>query len=193
MNRHIRSIVATMFAVALTAIAAEEPAVPTVVFYEIPGCPICKKINGWLDTLDKEHPKKAQIIRKPSSEALHAEMAARGIDHHGVVILTPAGEVSWRHNAHTLTEEALRQGFNQFIVGTPTSADKKLAVDVTGMDCGGCAKTITTALTKLDGITKCDITFENKGGVIQYDPAKLTEQRILETISKTGFKASVKK
>ena len=184
MNRSVHGIVvAATFVLALAASGAEPAKAPkttsgnqqpgtALVFYEIPGCPICKKINGWLDTLDKEHPNKAQIIRKPSSEALHEEMVARGIDHHGVVILTPAGEVSWRNDAHTLTEQALRQGFTKFVLEasstpshpTPTaqpapkSNDTVLTVDVTGMDCDGCAKKINDALTKLDGVTKCEIT-----------------------------------
>ena len=214
--QHIMIVIVTALVLSQTAIAAEstpnpetttsdKPAKPTLVFYEIPPCPICKKINGWLDTLNKEYPNKAEIIRIPSSEALHVEMVSRGIDHHGVVILATDGKVSWSHNAHDLTEEALRQGFTQFAVevnpATPAAAaqpgskstDKTLAVNVTGMDCGGCAQKINTAVAKLNGVTKCNVTFESNGGDIQYDPAKITEQKILEAVKKAGYGASVKK
>lgn len=63
----------------------------------------------------------------------------------------------------------------------------KLGIE--GMTCGACSASINTALKQIDGVAKTDITFEQKGGTVQYDPAKVNEQTIVEAVNKTGFKA----
>jgi mercuric ion binding protein len=69
------------------------------------------------------------------------------------------------------------------------AAIKTVKLEIEGMTCGQCAASINTALKKVDGVRKIDITFEKKGGTVEYDPAKVTEKTIVEAINKTGFKA----
>ena len=94
------------------ASADEPPYVPTVVFYDIPRCSTCRKIYGWLETLATEHLGKARFIYNPTCEVLF-EPGVQDPVHPGVVILTPTGEINWRNEAHTLTEEALQQAFHR--------------------------------------------------------------------------------
>lgn len=69
------------------------------------------------------------------------------------------------------------------------AAAKSVKLEIDGMTCGSCAASIGTALKKIEGVRKIDISFEQKGGTVEYDPAKVSEQTIVETINKTGFKA----
>jgi mercuric ion binding protein len=68
-------------------------------------------------------------------------------------------------------------------------AAKTIKLDIEGMTCGACSASIKTALKQIDGVGKIDITFEQKGGTVQYDPAKVNEQTIVDAINETGFKA----
>ena len=115
MSPSIRRFLAGVIAIVAlhSAASASEPAfTPIVVFYDIPRCSTCKKINGWLETLAKEHFGKARFIHNPTCEVLF-EPGVQDPVHPGVVILTPTGEINWRNEAHTLTEEALQQAFHQ--------------------------------------------------------------------------------
>lgn len=68
-------------------------------------------------------------------------------------------------------------------------AMKSVKLDIEGMTCGSCAASINTALKKIEGVRTIDITFEQKGGTVEYDPAKTNEKTIVEAINKSGFKA----
>ncbi len=104
----------------------------TVAFYEVPGCPICKKINGWLDELEREQPGAAIVKRKPSADAQSMkEMAALGIEHHGVAILRADGEAAWVGQAHDLTQAVLVNKFRDHVVDDRTIRAREVA-------CGSC-------------------------------------------------------
>ena len=66
---------------------------------------------------------------------------------------------------------------------------KTVKLDIEGMSCGSCAASINTALKKVEGVRTIDITFEQKGGTVEYDPAKTNEKSIVDAINKSGFKA----
>ncbi len=77
---------------------------------------------------------------------------------------------------------------------TSTAADTKtVGLDIEGMTCGSCAASVTTALRKLHGVRKVQISFERKGGTVAFDPKKLSETRIVEVVNKTGFKTQPSK
>lgn len=68
---------------------------------------------------------------------------------------------------------------------------KTVKLDIEGMTCGSCAASINTALKKIEGVGTVDIKFEQKGGTVEYNPAKVNEKTIVETVNKSGFKAQV--
>ncbi len=79
---------------------------------------------------------------------------------------------------------------------TSTSAQaetKTVKLDIEGMTCGSCAASVKTALGKLDGIRNVQISFEQKGGTVEFDAAKVSEARIVEVVSQAGFKAQPSK
>lgn len=63
----------------------------------------------------------------------------------------------------------------------------KLAIE--GMTCGGGADSIKTALKKIEGVRNVEISFEQKGGTIEFDRAKVNEQTIVEAVNNAGYKA----
>jgi len=80
--------------------------------------------------------------------------------------------------------------------GAPTvlaqaASIKTVNLNIEGMECGSCAASVKSALQKLDGVKEIDITFEKKGGTVEFDPAKVDEKKIVETVNKAGFEATL--
>jgi len=65
-------------------------------------------------------------------------------------------------------------------------------LSIQGMTCGGCAAAVKIQLKRTEGVTDYQVSLEKAEAKVTYDPAKTTPERIAESVSKTGFKASVK-
>lgn len=74
-----------------------------------------------------------------------------------------------------------------------TAEPVRLQLSIEGMDCGGCAKGIEAMLERLDGVIKANVSFEASEGIVEYDSAKLTADKIVKEIEELGYKVTVKK
>jgi len=64
---------------------------------------------------------------------------------------------------------------------------KTIEVDIEGMTCEiGCARTIQSKLSKVDGVTYSKVNFEAKKGVFTYDSNKLNKKDIVNKITGIG-------
>jgi copper chaperone CopZ len=63
---------------------------------------------------------------------------------------------------------------------------------ITGMTCGGCASAVKIQLKRTEGVVSYDVSYERGEANVTYEPAKISPQKIAESISKTGFRATVK-
>ena len=81
------------------------------------------------------------------------------------------------------------QTFTQQIANPAQADSKTVKLEIEGMTCGSCAASITTAVKKIDGVRTVEISFEQKGGTVEFDPAKANEQAIVEAVNNAGFKA----
>lgn len=57
------------------------------------------------------------------------------------------------------------------------------------MYCSGCALSIDMDLEEVEGIKKAQTSFAKSELEVEFDPEKVTEEKILETIKNTGYKA----
>jgi len=69
----------------------------------------------------------------------------------------------------------------------------KTTLTVQGMTCGGCVGAVKVQLKRTEGVTAYEVSLEKAEAEVSYDPARITPEKIAESVSKTGFKASVKK
>ncbi|WP_456379546.1 heavy-metal-associated domain-containing protein [Lutibacter sp.] len=61
---------------------------------------------------------------------------------------------------------------------------KSLEVEIEGMTCEiGCARTIQSKLSKVDGVTYSKVNFEAKKGQFTYDENKITKEDIINKIN----------
>ncbi len=68
---------------------------------------------------------------------------------------------------------------------------KTVKLDIDGMTCGSCAASVTSALQKVEGVRNVQISFEQKGGTVEFDSSKVAEAKIVEAVNASGFKAQL--
>lgn len=76
------------------------------------------------------------------------------------------------------------------VVHAATPARTTLAIK--GMTCGGCVGAVKIQLKRTEGVSTFDVSYERAEAVVTYDPSKTEPKKIAESVSKTGFEASVK-
>ncbi|MBD2614010.1 MULTISPECIES: heavy metal translocating P-type ATPase [Nostocales] len=70
---------------------------------------------------------------------------------------------------------------------TQTPELKTQTLQVGGMDCGSCAKTIEVALQQLHGVTEATVNFTTGKARVSYDPEILSEKNIYNQIKGLGY------
>ncbi len=65
---------------------------------------------------------------------------------------------------------------------------KKFSCGITGMHCSACAHTIEKAIRQHPGVVSANVNFASEKATIEFDPNNTDEDRIKESINKTGYK-----
>ncbi|HKY33954.1 MAG TPA: heavy-metal-associated domain-containing protein [Candidatus Polarisedimenticolia bacterium] len=74
----------------------------------------------------------------------------------------------------------------------PAARDEaKVVLKVRGMTCGSCSAIIREEVRKLDGVVSVTADYEKGTATVTYLKSKVTIERIVETVNKTGFKATM--
>lgn len=76
-----------------------------------------------------------------------------------------------------------------------TAAAKVTTLHIEGMTCGSCATAVKHVLKGVEGVKDAQVSFEEKKGVVTYDPAKVTPQKIANAVEEKlpAYKATVVK
>lgn len=64
---------------------------------------------------------------------------------------------------------------------------KKITLGVNGMTCASCEHHIESEVIKLSGVTSVKASYENKSAIVEYNPTKVDESKIIAAINKTGY------
>ena len=67
-----------------------------------------------------------------------------------------------------------------------------LELNIRGMDCADCVRTIESALNGLRGVTSARVILTAERGSVTYDPVRLTPQAIVDAVNATGYVAEIK-
>ena len=65
-----------------------------------------------------------------------------------------------------------------------------LTLNISGMTCGGCVKSVTKVLEALDGVAKAEVSLENANATITYDADKIQPTALIEAVEDAGFDAT---
>ena len=66
---------------------------------------------------------------------------------------------------------------------------KNITLNIEGMHCGGCVKSVTRVLTELDGVQSADVQLEGKANVT-FDENRINVAQLIEVIEDAGFDAT---
>ena len=66
----------------------------------------------------------------------------------------------------------------------------KIILNISGMHCASCAANIENTLKKQEGIVSINVNFANEKAYLEFDPGKITIQKIQEATKKIGYTLS---
>lgn len=59
-------------------------------------------------------------------------------------------------------------------------------INIDGMSCGHCVKSVTTALNKINGVQVLSVSLEKKNAEIEADE-KVTDQMLINAVTEAGY------
>ena len=65
--------------------------------------------------------------------------------------------------------------------------------DVTGMTCAACQANVTRVVSKLDGVSHCDVSLLSNSMKVEFDQDKVNEQVICEAVKQIGYGVKLKR
>lgn len=65
-----------------------------------------------------------------------------------------------------------------------------ITLNISGMTCGGCVKSVTRVLEELDGVAKAEVDLATASAKISFDPAKVQVSALTEAVENAGFDVS---
>lgn len=68
---------------------------------------------------------------------------------------------------------------------------KTIIINIGGMTCGGCVKSVTKVLEALNGVEKAEVDLAAASAKITFDPAEVQTAELIEAIEDAGFDASL--
>jgi copper chaperone len=64
---------------------------------------------------------------------------------------------------------------------------EQIKLQVEGMTCGGCVKSVQNALTARDGVSEASADLDSATVTVDFNPAVIQESAIRDTIEDAGF------
>lgn len=66
----------------------------------------------------------------------------------------------------------------------------KVDLNIEGMHCGACATGIQMLVSQMDGVNSAFVDYEGKKGTVEFDPAKVSKEQIIQNINNIGYTAN---
>lgn len=72
------------------------------------------------------------------------------------------------------------------------AAPQTVQLSVPGMTCAACPITVKKALSKVDGVSKAEVSYEKRLAVVTFDDSKTSVQKLTKASADAGYPATVK-
>jgi len=72
------------------------------------------------------------------------------------------------------------------------AATQTVTLSVPGMTCATCPITVKYALSKVDGVSKTEVKYEQREAVVTFDNAKTSVQKLTQATTNAGYPSSLK-
>jgi mercuric ion binding protein len=73
------------------------------------------------------------------------------------------------------------------------AATQTVTLSVPGMTCATCPITVKKAISKVEGVSKTDVSFDKREAVVTFDDAKTSVQKLTKATEDAGYPSSVKR
>jgi mercuric ion binding protein len=73
------------------------------------------------------------------------------------------------------------------------AAPQSVTLDVPGVTCAACPITVKKAISKVDGVSKVDVSYEKRQAVVTFDDVKASVQKLTQATENAGFPSTVKR
>ncbi len=73
------------------------------------------------------------------------------------------------------------------------AATQTVILSVPDMTCAACPITVRHAISKVEGVSKIDVSFEKREAVVTFDDAKVSVQKLTRATEDAGYPSSVKR
>lgn len=78
-------------------------------------------------------------------------------------------------------------------IGGPVwAATQTVTLSVPSMTCAACPLTVKRALSKVEGVTKTEVSYEKKQAVVSFDDAKTNVQALTKATGDAGYPSTAK-
>lgn len=76
---------------------------------------------------------------------------------------------------------------------TSAHAAENQTVDLAleGLTCAACKFAVKAALSRLHGVKRVDVRYEERKARVVYDPEKVTPQQLVEAVNNSGYRAEL--
>lgn len=72
------------------------------------------------------------------------------------------------------------------------AAPQTVTLSVPGMTCAACPITVKKALTRVDGVSKAEVSFNKRQAVVTYDDTKTDVETLTRATADAGYPSAVK-
>lgn len=72
------------------------------------------------------------------------------------------------------------------------AATQTVTLSVPGMTCAACPITVKKALSKVEGVSKTDVSFDKREAFVTFDDARTSVQKLTKATEDAGYPSSVK-
>lgn len=79
------------------------------------------------------------------------------------------------------------------IAGPVWAVPQTVTLAVPGMTCASCPITVKHALSKVEGVSKTNVSFDKREAVVTFDDAKASVQKLTKATEDAGYPSSVKR
>lgn len=67
-----------------------------------------------------------------------------------------------------------------------------VTLDLPTMNCAMCPITVKKALTRVEGVSNAEVSYEEKEAVVTFDDAKTTAESLIKATTNAGYPSTVK-
>ncbi|EOK5894778.1 MULTISPECIES: mercury resistance system periplasmic binding protein MerP [Shewanella] len=75
---------------------------------------------------------------------------------------------------------------------TAWAKPQTVTLDLPTMNCAMCPITVKKALTKVDGVSRAEVSYEDKEAMVTFDDEKTSADALIEATTNAGYPSTIK-